>query len=57
MGKKQATTSPVKNSKAKHWLRRFIILVGIFGWFVAGQFFNLAASVYGSVEYGTRSNG
>ena len=29
MGKKQATTSPVKNSKAKHWLRRFIILVGI----------------------------
>ena len=29
MGKKQATTSPVKNSKARRWLRRFIILVGI----------------------------
>lgn len=29
MGKKQATTSPVKNSKARRWLRQFIILVGI----------------------------
>ena len=29
MGKKQATTSPVKNSKARRWLRRFIILIGI----------------------------
>ena len=29
MGKKQATTSPVKNSKVGRWLRRFIILVGI----------------------------
>ena len=29
MGKKQATTSPVKNSKSRRWLRRFIILVGI----------------------------
>lgn len=29
MGKKQATTSPVKNSKSRSWLRRFIILVGI----------------------------
>ena len=29
MGKKQATTSLVKNSKARRWLRRFIILVGI----------------------------
>ena len=29
MGKKQATTSPVKNSKARHWLRRFIILIVI----------------------------
>lgn len=29
MGKKQATTSPVKNSKARRWLRRFIILIVI----------------------------
>lgn len=29
MSKKQATTSPVKNSKSRRWLRRFIILVGI----------------------------
>lgn len=29
MGKKQTTTSPVKNSKVRRWLRRFIILVGI----------------------------
>ena len=29
MGKKQATTPPVKNSKARRWLRRFIILIVI----------------------------
>ena len=38
MSKKQATTSPVKNSNSRRWLRRFIILVGILAGLWLGNF-------------------